>query len=70
MKTDNSKAEAQQREKLKLELQGIKQLIGDFWVFPQLYTHAEILELFERKKTLEQLINDPSANPFYCFTNL
>ncbi|TPD70496.1 hypothetical protein [Flavobacterium microcysteis] len=67
---DNKKEEALQREQLQIELQGVKELIVDFFVFPQLYTHAEILELFERKKTLEQLLDDPSANPFYCFTKL
>lgn len=70
MKKDNSKAEAHQREKLNIELQGVNQLIYYALHDSQLYSDADIAQLTERKKTLEQLINDPSANPFYCFTNL
>ncbi len=70
MKADNSKAEAQQRDRLRVELQGINQLIGYALHKPQLYSSADIAQLSERKKTLEQLIKDPTANPFYCFTNL
>lgn len=70
MKTDNSKAELNQRDNLRVELQGINQLIGCALNHPKLYTPEDIAQLSERKKTLEQLINDPSANPFYCFINL
>lgn len=49
---------------LKLELQGVNQLINVFFRSPQLYSGSEILELVERKKTLDYLINDTNANPF------
>lgn len=67
---ENKKDEAVQREQLNIELQGINQLIGSALHKPQLYSADVVAQLVERKRTLEQLINDSSANPFYCFTNL
>lgn len=69
-KAEIKKLEQLQIDELNIELQGVNQLLFDFLNQPQLYTDSQIAELTERKRTLQFLINDPIANPFYCFNKL
>ena len=69
-KTEIKKLEKLQIDELKIELQGVNQLIADFFNTPSVVSDSDIAELAERKRTLKFLIDDPIANPFYCFNTL
>lgn len=55
------------REKLELELQGVKLLIRDYFMTNSLYKDSELWELSERRKFLEQQLADPKANLNFIF---